>query len=42
MRDQSIDVPLRGIVLTDVRSGQPIDVGLLPGVWVVTLIRHRY
>ena len=42
MREHHIDVPLDGIVLTDVSTGDPVDLGRLPGVQVVTLIRHRY
>lgn len=42
MREDVTDTPLDGIVLTEVRTGAPIDLGLLQGVQVVTLIRHRF
>jgi hypothetical protein len=37
-----MDAPLGGIVLTDVATGDPVDLGRLPGVRVLTLIRHRF
>lgn len=42
MRERSTDIPLDGIVLTDVRTGDPVEPGHLPGVAVLTLIRHRF
>ncbi len=42
MRELHIDTPLDGIVLTDVATGDPVDLGRLAGVRVVTLIRHRF
>ena len=42
MREQHVDTDLDGIVLTDVSTGLPVDLGRLPGVEVVTLIRHRF
>ncbi len=42
MRDEKTDIALDGIVLTDVASGQPVDLGHLTGVQVLTLIRHRF
>lgn len=42
MREQHIDTDLRGVVLTDVSTGSPVDLGHLPGVRVLTLIRHRF
>lgn len=42
MRDERADEPLDGIELTDVRSGAALDLGTLPGVQVLTLIRHRF
>ena len=42
MREQHIDIPLDGVVLTDVFTGDPVELGRLAGVQVVTLIRHRY
>lgn len=42
MRELHIDIPLDGIVLTEVRTGDPVDLGRLAGVQVATLIRHRF
>ena len=42
MREERVDVPLDGVVLTDVSTGEPVDLGALTGVQVVSLIRHRY
>lgn len=42
MREEPTAVELSGIVLTDVRTGAPVDLGGLSGVQVVTLIRHRF
>ncbi len=42
MRELHIDTPLDGIVLTDVSTGSPAELGRLAGVQVVTLIRHRF
>lgn len=42
MRELTVDTPLEGVVLTDVSTGGPVDLGRLTGVTVVTLIRHRF
>lgn len=42
MRDQHIRLPLAGIGLPDVATGDMVDLSALTGVWVLTLIRHRY
>lgn len=42
MRELRTDLPLTGVVLTDVRTGDPVDLGRLGGVRVLTLIRHRF
>lgn len=42
MRDEKTDIPLEGIVLTDARTGEPVAIGALTGVHVLTLIRHRF
>jgi hypothetical protein len=42
MRDESVHLPLDGIVLPDARTGEPVDLAASPGVQVLTLIRHRY
>lgn len=42
MRELPVDLPLAGVVLTDVSTGDPVDLGRLAGVRVVTLVRHRY
>lgn len=42
MRELTVDTPLEGVVLTDVSTGSPVDLGRLAGVTVVTLIRHRF
>lgn len=36
------DLPLAGVVLIDVRTGDPVDLGRPDGVRVLTLIRHRF
>ena len=38
--DRPVDVS--GIVLPDARSGEPVELESLPGVTVLTAIRHRY
>ncbi|HEY2191807.1 MAG TPA: hypothetical protein VGH76_05825 [Actinomycetospora sp.] len=35
-------VDLTGLVLADVRGGDPVDLGSLPGPAVLATIRHRY
>lgn len=35
-------VPLTGLVLPDARTGQSVNLGMLPGRYLVTAIRHRY
>lgn len=42
MRDQPVELSLAGIELPDVDTGAPVHLGALAGVWVLTLIRHRY
>lgn len=42
MRDESVHLRLDGIVLSDARTGEPVDLAALRGVQVLTLIRHRY
>jgi len=42
MREDAVHLPLRGIGLTDVRSGATVDLGDLGGVQLLSLIRHRY
>lgn len=42
MRDLTTDIGLDAVVLTDVRTGEPVDLGRLPGPAVLTLIRHRF
>lgn len=42
MRDERVQLPLTGIRLPDARSGELLDLGRLPGVAVLTLIRHRF
>jgi hypothetical protein len=42
VREVSMRRSLAGIVLPDVGSGQPLDLGALPGRTVLTLIRHRF
>jgi hypothetical protein len=42
VRELTVDTPLEGVVLTDVSTGGPVDLGQLTGVTVVTLIRHRF
>ncbi|WP_300018807.1 hypothetical protein [Pseudonocardia sp.] len=42
MRELTVDIPLDDVVLTDVASGDPAPLRGLPGVHVVTLIRHRF
>lgn len=42
MREQTTSRALTGISLRDVRDGSPVDLGALPGRFVLTLIRHRF
>ena len=42
MRDQPVQLSLAGIELHDVDTGDTVHMGALAGVWVLTLIRHRY
>jgi hypothetical protein len=42
VRELTVDLPLDDVVLTDVASGDPVRLGGLSGVHVVTLIRHRH
>lgn len=42
MRDERVHLPLAGISLPDAAGSAIVDLGALPGVWVLTLIRHRY
>ena len=42
MRDQHVQLPLAGIRLPDVATGDMVHLGALAGVWVLTLIRHRF
>ncbi|MGQ0718325.1 MAG: hypothetical protein ACT4NP_13655 [Pseudonocardiales bacterium] len=35
-------VPLDGLVLPDARTGRAVDLGALPGRYLLTAIRHRY
>jgi hypothetical protein len=42
VRNERVRLPLRGLRLPDVRTGAPVDLGELPGVRVLTLIRHRF
>lgn len=42
MRELTVDIPLDGVVLTDVATGGPVDLARAAGVGVVTLIRHRF
>jgi hypothetical protein len=35
-------VPLDGLVLPDARTGRAVDLGKLPGCYLLTAIRHRY
>ncbi len=42
MREQIVELSLSGIRLPDARTGELLDLGALPGVRVLTLIRHRF
>ncbi len=42
MKDLRVDLPLTGLAPLDVATGRPLDLAALPGVTVLTLIRHRY
>jgi hypothetical protein len=41
-RESDRPVPLAGLVLPDARTGAAVDLGALPGLHVLTAIRHRY
>lgn len=42
MRERIVDLSLSGARLPDARTGELLDLGSLPGVRVLTLIRHRF
>jgi len=42
VRDERTRLPLDGLVLLDVRTDAPVVLARLPGVRVLTLVRHRY
>ncbi len=42
MHEDTVHLPLTGIRLPDARTGDPVHLGELTGVCVLTLIRHRY
>jgi len=42
VRDDLLRLPLEGLALPDARTGGSVVVRELPGVQVLTLIRHRY
>jgi hypothetical protein len=42
VREQAVELPLRGVRLPDARTGERLDLHALPGARVLTLIRHRY
>jgi len=42
MRDEKVNLALDRIRLTDARAGTEVRLADLPGVWVLTLLRHRY
>jgi hypothetical protein len=42
VREEHLRYALGGIGLTDARTGLAVDLGRLPGVQVLSLIRHRY
>jgi hypothetical protein len=35
-------VPLAGLVLPDARTGRVVDLGALPGSYLLSAIRHRF
>ncbi|HEX2264409.1 MAG TPA: hypothetical protein VHH53_01675 [Pseudonocardiaceae bacterium] len=41
-REVDQPVPLDGLALPDARTGQTVDLGALPGSYLLTAIRHRY
>ncbi|MGH3672652.1 MAG: hypothetical protein ACRDSH_18805 [Pseudonocardiaceae bacterium] len=41
-RETDRPLPLAELVLPDARTGGPVDLGTLPGMHVLTAIRHRY
>ncbi len=42
MRETTPDLPLDGVVLTDARTGRPVEPARWAGVTVLSLIRHRH
>ncbi len=42
MREEKVHLALDGIRLTDARAATEVRLADLPGVWVLTLLRHRY
>ncbi|MGH3897023.1 MAG: hypothetical protein ACRDTA_01980 [Pseudonocardiaceae bacterium] len=41
-REIELPVPLDGLMLPDARTGRAVDLGVLPGRYLLTAIRHRY
>jgi hypothetical protein len=41
-REVDRPVPLDGLVLPDARTGRAVDLGGLPGRYLLTAIRHRF
>lgn len=39
---QSADIRLRGLSAVDTWTGKPVDLGELPGVSILVLMRHRH
>jgi hypothetical protein len=39
---ETVRLPAAGIGLTEARTGETYHLGDLPGVWVITAIRHRH
>ena len=39
---EHVGIDLRGLVLPDARTGEPLHLGDLRGVTVLTALRHRY
>jgi hypothetical protein len=42
VRETTRDLPLDGVVLTDARTGRPVEPARWAGVAVLSLIRHRH
>jgi len=41
-RIEKVSIPLAGLTVTDAQTGAQTDLGQLPGVHILVLMRHRH